>query len=413
MVQPGKTVPGGVPIVRVNNLKQGVIDIENILTIDPAIAAMHRRTQLQGGEVLLSLVGSVGQTAIVPNELVGWNVARAIAVIPVIEEIGPKWIEICLRSAEIQRWITTRVTTTVQTTLNLGDVTLIPILIPPDDERLAITAIISELDDKIELNRKMNQTLEEIARTIFTSWFVRFDPVRAKAAGRQPDGMDAETAALFPDAFVDSELGLIPAGWGVEKLADVASLNTSLPLKKEQVAPYLDMANVPTQGSSAEELRDRPFGSGTRFQNGDVLLARITPCLENGKTALVDFLDDGQIGWGSTEFIVIRAKQPFGRVWAYCLARDKAFRQFAIRSMSGTSGRQRVSADAIGRYLIAKPTAEIARRFEHLTEPLFESIRQHDLESRTLRETRDVLLPKLLSGEIRVTLGREVVGATA
>ncbi|MCL4852481.1 MAG: restriction endonuclease subunit S, partial [Bryobacteraceae bacterium] len=178
--------------------------------------------------------------------------------------------------------------------------------LPPLDEQRAIAGTLGALDDKIELNRRMNRTLEEIARAIFRSWFVDFDPVRAKAAGRQPAGLDAETAALFPDAFEDSELGPIPAGWCVRPLSEVLKLNPLVQLRKGEVAPYLEMSNVPTQGHRAMDWVERPFGSGSKFMNGDVLLARITPCLENGKTALVDFLRECQIGWGSTEFIVMR-----------------------------------------------------------------------------------------------------------
>ena len=144
----------------------------------------------------------------------------------------------------------------------------------------------------------MNRTLEATARAIFKSWFVDFDPVRAKIDGRQPEGMDAETAALFPAAFEDSELGKIPKGWRVAPLPEVIEVNPKRSLSKGQLAPYLDMKNMPTQGHYPDNWFDRPFKSGTKFINGDTLLARITPCLENGKTAFVDFLEDEVVGWG-------------------------------------------------------------------------------------------------------------------
>jgi type I restriction enzyme S subunit len=274
--------------------------------------------------------------------------------------------------------------------------------LPPLDEQRAIAHILGTLDDKIELNRRMNETLEEIARTLFTSWFVTFDPVRAKAEGRQPEGMDASTAALFPDSFVGSELGEIPAGWEVRQLAEILDINPTRALRKGDEATYLDMANVPTSGPRAENWRLRPFNSGSRFRNGDVLLARITPCLENGKTCYVDFLPENETGWGSTEFIVLHSRPPLPEVWAYCLARDPSFREHAIRSMSGSSGRQRVPADAVSRYRVAIPSDAVSSAFAQIVNPLFESIRLRDEESRTLAEIRDVPLPKLLSGEIYV-----------
>ena len=107
------------------------------------------------------------------------------------------------------------------------------------------------------------------------------------------------------------------------------------------VLPYLDMANMPTKGHVPGTVIDRPFGSGMRFTNGDTLVARITPCLENGKTAYVDFLPRDRIGWGSTEYIVMRPMPPLPNEFAYCLARSTGFREFAIQNMTGTSGRQR------------------------------------------------------------------------
>ena len=273
---------------------------------------------------------------------------------------------------------------------------------PAYKEQRAIAHILGTLDDKIELNRQMNATLEAIARALFKSWFVDFDPVRAKAEGRQPAGMDAETAALFPDAFVDSELGKIPRGWRVAPLPEVFEVNPSRSLKNGDIAPYLDMANMPTQGHRAIDWLSRPFGSGTRFINGDTLVARITPCLENGKTAFVDFLADGQVGWGSTEYIVLRPKPPLPLEYAYLLARGEDLRAHLIQNMTGTSGRQRAPASCLDQYLMVVPSQEVARRFDGFIRPVFATIRANDEQSRTLAALRDALLPKLISGEIRI-----------
>ena len=143
-----------------------------------------------------------------------------------------------------------------------------------------------------------------------------FDPVRAKMDGRKPEGMNDVTAKLFPDSFQDSPMGPIPKGWKAVRLPEAIDVNPRRTLRKGTVAPYLDMKNVPTYGHCPNNVIDREFTSGTKFENGDTLLARITPCLENGKTAFVDFLDEGQVGWGSTEFIVLSPKPPFvGSVW--------------------------------------------------------------------------------------------------
>ncbi len=144
----------------------------------------------------------------------------------------------------------------------------------------------------------MNETLEAMARALFKSWFVDFDPVRAKMDGRwRPGeslpGLPAHLYDLFPDRLVDSELGPIPEGWEMKALEQFVRLNPSESLKKGTLAPYLDMAPVPTSGPSPDDAAMRDFKSGTRFRNGDALLARITPCLENGKTAFIQSLQDG------------------------------------------------------------------------------------------------------------------------
>src|SRR5882672_3761222 len=224
IVQPGTEDHNGVPVLRVNNLKDGRILKVDVLKVSPEIEARYKRSRLRGGEVLLSLVGSLGECAVVPSALSGWNVARAVGVIPPKPGVDPKWIVFCLRSLTVQHFISNWATTTVQATFNLRDLARLPIPLPPKGEREMVTHILGSLDDKIELNRRMNETLEAMARAIFKSWFVDFDPVRAKAAGRQPFGMNADTAALFPSSFEDSLIGKIPKGWEIGPILKSARL---------------------------------------------------------------------------------------------------------------------------------------------------------------------------------------------
>ncbi|MBA3708086.1 MAG: restriction endonuclease subunit S [Planctomycetes bacterium] len=286
--------------------------------------------------------------------------------------------------------------------VNRNDLHRIPVLRPPLAEQKAIAAVLGVLDDKIELNRRMNATLEAMARALFQSWFVDFDPVRAKLDGRQPTGLDQATAALFPATFQDSPLGPIPRGWTAKPLPEAVEVNPRRTLKAGTIAPYLDMKNLPTQGHSADEVVGREFSSGTKFHNGDTLLARITPCLENGKTGYVDFLADGQVGWGSTEYIVFAPKPPLPPQFGYLLARSDALRTHAIQNMTGTSGRQRVPSECFSNFQLAVPTPAIAHRFDELTAPLMAKIKANSNESRTLATLRDTLLPKLLRGELTV-----------
>ena len=147
---------------------------------------------------------------------------------------------------------------------------------------------------------------------------------------------------------------------------------------------------------------ERPFGSGVRFVNGDTLLARITPCLENGKTAYVDFLETDQVGSGSTEYIVLRPKSPLPNEFSYFLARSNGFREFAIQSMTGSSGRQRVPVQALSQYKLPVPPRPVAQSFGNVVRPLVQRASEAVSQSRLLSALRDTLLPKLISGEVRV-----------
>jgi type I restriction enzyme S subunit len=162
------------------------------------------------------------------------------------------------------------------------------------------------------------------------------------------------------------------------------------------------MENMPTNSARPTKWVYREVGSGARFINGDVLFARITPCLENGKTAFIDFLEECEIGWGSTEYIVMRSSAELPPEYAYFVARTPELREYAIRNMSGTSGRQRVSASAFSHFLLVIPSIEIANHFGAFARDIFRKMSADDKASRTLAETRDALLPKLISGQVRV-----------
>ena len=287
---------------------------------------------------------------------------------------------------------------------------------PSATEQRQIAEVLDSLDNKIELNRRMNQTLEALAAAIFKSWFIDFEPVKAKAAGAKSfpsmphPVFDALPSSLVPHP--NSPSGEIPKGWTCVSLPELVEVSERR-LSKGVLAPYLDMSNMPTNGHAPEGWIQREAGSGMRFRNGDTLVARITPCLENGKTAFVDFLAEGQVGWGSTEYIVLRPRHPLPTVWGYCLARSEGFREFAIQRMTGSSGRQRVPSESLSQFWFAKAPEALAVSFAEVVEPLFALAKSNMDENRSLRATRDLLLPRLLSGEVRVAtaeLRKEAAG---
>jgi type I restriction enzyme, S subunit len=356
-------------------------------------------SKLPAGAVMVSCIGSdMGKAAVAARDCI---TNQQINSIIVDDEFDRDFVYYNLtnRRYELRHQAAAG---SAQPILNKGDFSRLAINLPSLVEQKAIAAVLGALDDKIELNRRMNATLEAMARALFQSWFVDFEPVRAKLDGRQPAGLDPATAALFPNEFEDSELGPIPKGWKVLPLPEAIEVNPRRNLQRGTVGPYLDMKNMPTRGHCPDEVIEREFSSGTKFRNGDTLLARITPCLENGKTAFVDFLNGDQIGWGSTEYIILAPRPPLPPQFGYLLARSDSLRAHAIQNMTGTSGRQRVPPECFDTYVLVVPSSGIAKQFGEITASLFAQIKSQAAQSRTLAAIRNSLLPKLLSGHLRI-----------
>ncbi|WP_432451854.1 restriction endonuclease subunit S [Agarivorans sp. QJM3NY_29] len=343
-----------------------------------------------------ALVPKIGKCRLLHNQRVGLVEFKN-------DELDKTYLYFLLRSKEYRHHVVSTATGSTVKHSSPTKILSFAFRKPPKDIQIDIGKKLIALEEKIENNTQTNQTLEQIAQALFKSWFVDFDPVKAKMNGELPEGMDDATASLFPEKLVESELGLIPEGWEVGALSDLMDFNPKRILKKGTIAPYLDMKNMPTSGHLALDIYDREMGSGTKFMNGDSLLARITPCLENGKSAYVDFLEDEQVGWGSTEYIVMRSKLDSYKYFSYYMARFEPFRKFAIQSMTGTSGRQRAQAKTVETMPFALPPISILEKFDEFVAPNMQMIKSHGSENRTLAALRDTLLPKLLSGEINLT----------
>ena len=406
---------GPYSLIRSQNVLNSGFHHDGLAYISEQHASELANVEVLDGDVLLNITGdSVARACQVDACVLPARVNQHVAIIrPDPDELDPRFLRYYLVSSQMQAnllsWASSGGT---RNALTKGMIESFDVPAPQDiNEQRAIANILGTLDDKFELNRRMNETLEAIVRALFKSWFVDFSPVRAKAEGRDPD-LPQSLADLFPARLVHSELGEIPEGWKLNSLPEVIEVNPSRSLRKGGVAPYLDMANMPTQGHTPGCVVDRPFGSGMRFMNGDTLVARITPCLENGKVAFVDFLQDGQMGWGSTEYIVLRPKQPLPAEFAYCLARSAEFREFAVQSMTGSSGRQRVPAQALEHFRLAVCPEPISDAFGRAVRPLFARAGEAAAEMRTLAALRDSLLPKLISGELRIRDGERPVEKT-
>ena len=296
-----------------------------------------------------------------------------------------------------------------QPSLNRNFIYPIEVQVPPPAEQRAIAHILGTLDDKIELNRRMNETLEAMARALFKSWFVDFDPVRAKAEGRDP-GLPRYLADLFPDSFQDSELGEIPKGWNVGRFGDVVEQlrdQENPLLSPEALYHHFSLPAFDEGQSPKAEYGESIKSQKSRVPAGVVLLSKLNPEIE--RVWLVD-VRPPERAVCSTEFLVLGARPPFTRGFVYCLARSPLFRQQIVGLVTGTSkSHQRAQADSILNLSVIVPPSSIVVVFDRLAEGPLARTLECRRESRTLSALRDALLPKLISGELRVRDVQSVV----
>ena len=401
--------PAGIPVISAKVVKGGRVVGPIEQKIDPNYYPIWMTCGLpRAGDVVMTTEGPLGEIAQLDENTARYALGQRIVCMRGKDKVlDNTFLKFLLMSQTLQNTLASYATGTTVAGISQKSLRSVPISIPPYKEQIAVGQLLGALDDKIDLNRRINETLEAMARAIFEDWFVDFGPTRAKMEGRTPY-LASNIWSVFPDLLDDDGK---PQGWEQVAAHEMVEFNPPERLLRGQPAPYLDMAALPTTGSWAEAPAKREFVSGSKFRNGDALLARITPCLENGKTAFVQNLDEGSVGWGSTEFIVMRARPPMPRAYSYILARDLGFRERAIQSMTGTSGRQRVQVDSVANFQVVKPIDEVARAFAELVSPSFEKLAANAKEIETLAATRDLLLPKLISGEIRISDAEKTIGS--
>lgn len=364
----GKTAPTsdkGIPLIATNCIKEYALYPikERLRFISKETYDTWFRAHPEPNDIIFVNKGTPGQVCLVPDPVDFCIAQDMVALRCNPSEIDWKYLFAYLRSTSFKKQVEgLNVGTTIpHLKKTIFDQLKIPI--PSRQEQEVIGDIYYQLSYKIELNLQMNQTLETVARTIFKEWFTGKDKV---------------------------------------SLSEYIELNPRLTLKKDATVKYVEMADLPGNGFSIKSYIKRPFSSGSKFQNKDTLLARITPCLENGKTGFVDILDNDEIAFGSTEFIVMRAKAFISPYYVYLIAREYNFREFAIKSMVGTSGRQRVQTDLLNSFELTKVNESKMHDFHSIVCPLFDKIKINSEENKTLTQIRDSVLPKLITGKIEV-----------
>ncbi|MBA3714123.1 MAG: restriction endonuclease subunit S [Pyrinomonadaceae bacterium] len=360
----------GLPFARAGNINEGFdfanadcFPVEDISKVGEKVSRV--------GDIVFTSKGTVGRFAYVDESALRFVYSPQLCYWRSLNKkwIHPRFLFYWMQGKEFYSQVdAVKGQTDMADYVSLSDQRRMKITLPPLPEQQAIAEVLSSLDDKIDLLHRQNETLEALAETLFRQWFVE-------------------------EAAESWESGIV---------TDLVDLNPRRSLSKETVAPYLEMSNLSNELYHPHDWYDRIFTSGTKFINGDTLLARITPCLENGKTAYVDFLKAGEVGWGSTEFIVMRTREPLHPFFSYILARHSDFRNFAIGCMVGSSGRQRADVDNLATYEMKLPPPDVIKRFNKHIEPSLQKMKLNNDQIRTLTRLRDALLPKLMSGEMRV-----------
>ena len=278
--------------------------------------------------------------------------------------------------------------------VNEGALKLYELPIPEKTTQIKIADVLSKLDSKIELNNRISAELEGMAKTLYDYWFVQFDFPDA-------DGKPYKTSGgkMSYNTTLKRE---IPEGWEDGTASTLLDFNPTTSLKTGAVASYIDMDSLPVKGFMTKMPARKEFAGGVKFKNNDVAVARITPCLENGKTALISRLPKSEVGFGSTEFIILRGKKRPLPCFSACLARSESFRRFAITNMTGTSGRKRIDAKILETYSLPIPDKELLDKFESKVEPLFRKMNSNTEENDELAKLRDWLLPMLMNGQVTV-----------
>ena len=270
--------------------------------------------------------------------------------------------------------------------------------IPSIESQASISTTLGALDDRIELLRATNSTLEAIAQALFKSWFVDFDPVRAKSEGRVPEGMDAAAAALFPDSFEDSPIGPIPKGWKLGKLGDIATVvgRRVDPSSLANDLPYVGLEHVPRRSLALDRWSTSSEVESTKseFQRGDVLFGRLRPYFH--KVSIAPFS-----GICSTDILVLRSRDTDFSEFVPMHLFSEELISYAVRLSNGAK-MPRTNAADLTNYAVVVPPAAVAGAFRDATHGPLRRIVDSSHEIACLSEIRDALLPRLVSGRLRV-----------
>lgn len=340
-----------------------------------------KRVEPSVGDIVFSYEATLHRYAVIPEGFRGCLGRRLGLVRLDRTKADPRFVhyyflsELWRRVAE--SWVISGATVD---RLPIKDFPKFAVSFPPLSAQKRIASILSAYDDLIENNLRRMGLLEEAARQLYREWFVRL---------------------RFPGHESTPVHKGVPDGWAWKRLDSVIDLNPKTVPPSGEKKAWVSMSGLSENSMLIDEMEFKDGSSGTKFQRHDTLLARITPCLENGKTAFVQILNDGETSMGSTEFIVMRSSE-VSPEFVYLLARTDNFRGIAIASTTGSSGRQRVTTSVLADLPILVPSSETLGNFTERVRPMFDTVEKLQKQNTLLAEARDHLLPRLMRGEIEV-----------
>ena len=390
-------------LVTSKNVKGGRLVMESAYLIsDEDYSEINRRSKVDQWDLLLTMIGTVGEVCIVEQAEPSFAI-KNVGLLKCGSELRAKWLYYFLRSPQGQALVEQRKKGSTQQYISLTEIRNFPVSYPVDEQELrAAVSLLSMLDDRITLLRETNATLEAIAQALFKSWFVDFDPVRAKMEGRTPEGMDEATAALFPDGLETSELGEVPRGWRVGTVASVALLNAKSlsPRNPPPEINYLDLAGVKANVFDVPQcysFADAPSRARRVLQEGDCIVGTVRP--GNRSFGFIATAQNHLIG--STGFAVLSPKQHWMTAFTYlCATRDESIDRLA--SLADGGAYPAVRPDVVASTPCTLPPDEVMKVFDGAARPLLDAIGANSEQAQTLSTLRDTLLPRLISGQLRL-----------
>lgn len=390
----------GVPFLRSLNVRPFRIDPEDIRYISPEFHDRIRKSRLTPGDVVIVRTGAPGTAAVVPDWLTEANCSDLVIVRPG-PELDARYLAYYLNAAATDQ-IAAETVGAVQQHFNVGSAKRLRLHLPSFAEQQEIVRVLGALDDKIEANRTLNETLEATCQTLFRSWFVDFDPVVAKSERRRPPHLTADVAALFPDRFKDSPIGPVPAGWRVGTVGDEY---------------HLIMGQSPPGSTYNENGQGLPFYQGRtdfrqRYPVRRVYCTAPTRVAEEGDTLVSvrapvgdtnQALEQCALGRGVGAVRHRRGMTSFTYYQMVALREE-----FDVYNGYGTLFGS-INKGDFAKLPVVVPIAEVVERFEEVTGRMDATFRANSLEQQTLEVLRDALLPRLLSGELRVRAAEQLV----